>query len=196
MQADSATPAHLGIGIEDLLTKKDFARLLARYGLVVNEKKLANVANGAYAGQERIKSALATKLFSDGEIGVSDFKRVSLEAFGRLWTFARRIPGSGRRGRSLYQNPAAFPNVQFSHFGAVPQVSVTGFPPSFDLPGLPSKTSRPRLAPKKTFRREFSSTRRPTLSLQAAPERSLSPHRPTPRGWLEARSWYCHLLRS
>jgi hypothetical protein len=87
VQADSATPAHLGIGIEDLLTKKDFARLLARYGLAVNEKKLANVANGAYAGQERIKSALATKLFSDGEIGVSDFERVSLEAFGRLLDF-------------------------------------------------------------------------------------------------------------
>jgi energy-coupling factor transporter ATP-binding protein EcfA2 len=80
-----------GTGIEDLLTKKDFARLLERYGVEVNEKKLANVPNSVYAGQEKVKSALATKLYSDREIEATDFERGTLVAFRQLLDFC----GSG-----------------------------------------------------------------------------------------------------
>lgn len=76
-----------GTGVEDLLTKKDFAHLIARYGLEVNDKKLRNISNSSYAKQEKIKSAIATKLYSDVEISRSEFEQHSLEAFSSLLDF-------------------------------------------------------------------------------------------------------------
>ena len=49
-----------GPGIEDLLTKEDFAHLITRYGLEVNDKKLRNISNSSYAKQEKIKPAIET----------------------------------------------------------------------------------------------------------------------------------------
>jgi energy-coupling factor transporter ATP-binding protein EcfA2 len=83
----AGSDAQTNTGIEDLLTRNDFARLLQRYGPEVNEEKLANVSNSAYARQEKVKSALATKLYSDREIEATDFDQHSLEAFGRLLDF-------------------------------------------------------------------------------------------------------------
>jgi energy-coupling factor transporter ATP-binding protein EcfA2 len=76
-----------GTGIEDLLTRGDFARLLERYGLGVNEKKLSNVSNSAYAKQEKVKPALATKLYSDEEVDRSFFEQGTLDAFGSALDF-------------------------------------------------------------------------------------------------------------
>lgn len=77
----------VGTGIEDLFTKEDFKHLLDRYGLEVNEKKLANLPNSKYAGQEHVKTALATKLYSDSEVSRADFEQETLEPFERLLDF-------------------------------------------------------------------------------------------------------------
>ncbi len=53
----------------------------------MNDKKLEKVPNSNYAKQEKVKVALATKLYADGEIGRSDFEQTSLEAFGSLLDF-------------------------------------------------------------------------------------------------------------
>lgn len=76
-----------GAGIEDLLMKKDFVRLLTRYGFAVNEKKLGKVTNSNYARQEKVKSALATKLYADGQLDCSFFEQESLNAFERVLDF-------------------------------------------------------------------------------------------------------------
>lgn len=44
----------------------------------MNDKKLEKVPNSNYAKQEKVKAALATKLYADGEIGRSDFEQTSL----------------------------------------------------------------------------------------------------------------------
>jgi hypothetical protein len=76
-----------GTGIEDLLTKQDFARLLERYGLTVNCKRLEKVTNSGYAKQEKVKAALATKLYADAEIDGSGFEQQSLGEFENLLAF-------------------------------------------------------------------------------------------------------------
>lgn len=76
-----------GTGIENMLTRNDFARLLERYGLAVNEKRLNNVSNSAYAKQEKIKPALATKLYSDEGVDRSFFEGGTLNAFGSALDF-------------------------------------------------------------------------------------------------------------
>lgn len=76
-----------GTGIEDLLTRSDFARLFERYTLEMNENRLENVSNSSYAKQEKIKSALASKLYSDEAIDRSFFEKGSLDAFGSVLDF-------------------------------------------------------------------------------------------------------------
>lgn len=75
------------LGIEDVLTKDDFAHLLERYGYAINAKKLANVSNSNYAKQEDIKPDLATRIYADEELDRSFFQDGTVNAFGRVLDF-------------------------------------------------------------------------------------------------------------
>jgi hypothetical protein len=76
-----------GVGIEDLISKTDFANLLTRYGLTLDAKKHKNVSNSNYAKQEKVKADIATRLYTDQPLDASDFETSTLEAFENVLDF-------------------------------------------------------------------------------------------------------------